>query len=161
MSSVSTDWKLINNQLIVLLLKEKNEGQRWKELCWRNTVSCSLWWFCSGTHRLPSGHLTRCRHCRAGTSPWRCPAVSETLETFCSQDHREEKWGECHYAHKYSTQPTLFVYVTLFWTVHTWDAQMNTPTQVAFFHSAVLHSKAFHRLSWIPACPNYAHTHRD
>lgn len=92
-------------------IMEEKLKERWKDPCWRNTGSCSLWWFCSGTHRLPSGHLIRCHHCRAGTSPWRCQAVSETLETFCSQDHREEKWGKCHYAHRYSTQQTLFVYV--------------------------------------------------
>lgn len=60
--------------------------------------SCSLWWFCLGTHRQPSGHLIHCHHCKAGTFPWQCQAISEILETFCLQGHREET-GKCHFSH--------------------------------------------------------------
>lgn len=57
----------------------------------QETDSCSLWWFCSGTHRRPFARLIHCHLCRVGTSPWRCPAVSETLEMFF-HSHRKHIW---------------------------------------------------------------------
>lgn len=93
----------------------KGGGECWRKSGGRFTGSCLLWWFCLGTHRLPSGHLTRCHRCRAGTSPWRCPAVSETLETFCSQDHRGES-EENITTHIFNFQQNMFMHEQPHWT---------------------------------------------